>query len=154
MKIPTLILVGILTLPTFAQTNLPPIDNFTLVTNLWFNGYKSNVLAMAEERIAINSNDLAGLVLKMEYDFAFMNASCISNDIFSVIARAGTITNTTVKSHYAEMKSFLESFLSYLEEDYHPTLAEIEADRAKALLIHKQMTHERYLKWLHDDGLF
>lgn len=71
-----------LAFPAFAQTNALTADSFVLVTNLWYQGYKTNVLAIAEERLNANSNDLAGLVLKMEYDFAFMNASCISNDIF------------------------------------------------------------------------
>ena len=47
MKLPSLALAGILAFPAFAQMNLPPTDNFTLVTNLWFQGYKTNVLAMA-----------------------------------------------------------------------------------------------------------
>lgn len=136
-----------------AQTNTP-VDNFTLVTNLWYNGYKTEVLAIADQRLAVNSNDLAGLVLKMEYDFSFVNTQTISNDMLNVIAVAGTITNEQVKLHYNEMKEILEDFLLILKDDYHPTTEEIKEDRAKALLPHKRMTHERYLKWLHEDGLF
>ena len=110
MKLPALALATVLALPAIAQTNAPAVNSFVLVTNLWYQGYKTNVLAIADERLMADSNDIAGLVLKMEYNLAFSNESCMSNDIFSVIASAGTITNTTVKSHYAEMKSFLESF--------------------------------------------
>ena len=72
---------------SFAQTNAP-MDNFSVVTNLWYNGYKSNVLAMAEQRLAANSNDLAGLVMMMEYNLEYSNDSCLSNDIFRVLSVA------------------------------------------------------------------
>ena len=137
-----------------AQTNQPPVDNFTLVTNLWYNGYKSNVLAIAEQRLATNSNDLAGLVLKMEYDFAFINTQNISNDMLKVLTGFQSITNRMSMLHYNEVFEDLNSFLILLRDEYRPTQTELEEDRAKALIIHKRMTYEDYLKWLHDDGLF
>ena len=36
------------------------------VTNLWYQGYKSNVLNIANARLAANTNDIAGLILKAE----------------------------------------------------------------------------------------
>lgn len=148
-------LILALAFSTVAQTNLPPVDNFALVTNLWFNGHKSNVLAIAEQRLAVNSNDLAGLVLKMEYDFEFINASCISNDMSAVISTIQLInmTNRNTFLHREEIVNDLTAFLRILRE-YKPTPAEFEEDRAKALIIHKKMNFEGYLKWLHDDGLF
>ena len=55
----------------------PYLGDFVTVTNLWYEGHKSNVLAMADQRLAVNSNDLAGLVLRMEYDFSFVNTPAI-----------------------------------------------------------------------------
>ena len=81
MRLAQMTLVTMLALSCVAQTNQPPVDNFALVTNLWYQGYKTNVLAIAEQRLAANSNDLAGLVLKMEYDFSFLNFSNISNNM-------------------------------------------------------------------------
>ena len=46
----------------FAQTNF-----HTNVTNLWYQGYKTNVLAIANERLSQNTNDIAGLILKAEF---------------------------------------------------------------------------------------
>ena len=143
-----------LPVPALSQTNQPPMDNFALVTNLWYNGYKSNVLAIAEQRLAANTNDLAGLVIIMEFNLAFSNDSCLSNDIFRVLSAAEPITNSNIRTHFTEMKGILEDFLQFLKDDYHPTAAELEEERGKAYIIHKRMTYERYLKWLHDDGLF
>ncbi|MCL2105286.1 MAG: hypothetical protein FWH21_09645, partial [Kiritimatiellaeota bacterium] len=48
----------------FAQTNF-----YTNVTNLWYQGGKNrtNVLTIANTRLAANTNDFAGLLLKAHY---------------------------------------------------------------------------------------
>ena len=138
----------------YAQTNQPPVDNFALVTNLWYQGYKTNVLAIAEQRLAANSNDLAGLVLKMEYDLEFSNDSSLSNNVAMFLSAAEATTNCFVHTDYLKIKMNLNWFLELLANEYHPTPSELAEERAKALVLHKRMTYERYLKWLHDDGLF
>ncbi len=143
-----------LAFPSAAQTNLPPVGNFALVTNLWYNGYKSNVLAIAEQRLAANSNDMVGLILKMEYNLEFSNDNFLSNDILRVLSVASNTTSKTIHSRFTEIYDDLTSFLIFLKNDYHLTPSEMEEERAKALIIHKRMTNEDYLKWLHDDGLF
>ena len=147
------VLATALALTSIAQTNAP-MDNFTLVTNLWYNGYKTNVLAIAEQRLATNSNDLPGLALMMEYDLEFANYTCLSNDIRRILSIANTVTNKTIQANYPEMKDMLEGFLDFLKSNYRPTAAELEEERAKANIIHTPMSNARYLKWLHDDGLF
>ena len=155
VKLPTLLLVGIFALPTFAQTNLPPIDNFTLVTNLWYEGHKSNVLAIAEQRLAVNSNDLAGLIIKMEYDLEYMNVSNYSNGILRALEVSRSVTNGCFASGRAVFEMALLGFLDYVAHGRRPlTPEEEELERAKAAIIHKPMTYEIPLKALHDDGLF
>ena len=147
-------LVGVLAFPAFAQTNLPPVDNFTLVTNLWYEGHKSNVLALAEQRLMVNSNDLAGLILKMEFDLVFSNISALLNDTLRVIEVANGMTNSHIRSHCPIMKLYLEMCLDFFANEYHPAEDEIELERQKGFIIHKPMTCEVPLKALHDDGLF
>lgn len=137
-----------------AQTNQPPLDSFALVTNLWYQGYKTNVLAIAEQRLAANSNDLAGLVLKMEYDLEFSNDSSLSNNVAVFLSAAEAATNCFVHTDYLKIKMNLNWFLEFLANEYHPTPSELVEEKAKARVLHKRMTYERYLKWLHDDGLF
>lgn len=154
IKTPLLIIVFGCTLKLYAQTNQPPVNYFVLVTNLWYQGYKTNVLAIAEQRLAANSNDLAGLILKMEYNTAFSNVESFSNDINSVIH---AIKNS-IGTNYNDKIKFLMSDLNYsldlLATEYRPTPEELAQDKAKFYIIHKPMTYEVPLKALHDDGLF
>ena len=57
-----------------AQTDL-----YSTVTNLWWEGPKTNILAIAEERLAANTNDIVGIILKTEYDISFSPATVLSN---------------------------------------------------------------------------
>ena len=154
MRLAQMTLATMLTLSCVAQTNQPPVDNFALVTNLWYQGSKSNVLAIAEQRLAANSNDLAGLVLKMEYDLEFSNDSSLSNNVAVFLSAAEAATNCFVHTDYLKIKMNLNWFLEFLANEYHPTPSELVEEKAKACVLHKRMTYERYLKWLHDDGLF
>ena len=80
-----------------AQTNF-----YTNVTNLWYQGYKSNVHAIANVRLAANSNDIAGLILKAEYHLAFCERAQLSNAYLRVIQRADTITTTNFAKCWQE----------------------------------------------------
>ena len=44
---------------------LAQTDFYANVTNLWYQGNKTNVLAIANARLAQNSNDIAGLILNL-----------------------------------------------------------------------------------------
>ena len=45
-------------LATLAATAEPTADNFAAVTNDWYNGRWTNVFELAQQRFAVNSNDL------------------------------------------------------------------------------------------------
>ena len=133
----------------------PSLGDFTTVTNLWYEGHKSNVLAIAEQRLAANSNDLAGLILKMEYDLEFMNVSNYSNGIIRVLEVSRSITNECFACEKPLFEMALLDFLDYVAHRRRLFSLEEEAqERAKAAIIHKPMTYEIPLKALHDDGLF
>ena len=129
-----------------AQTNF-----FHTVTNLWYHGHKSNVLEMAEARLVQNTNDLAGLILKMEYNFEFLNVNTLSNDIGRVVAAGAAIQTKTFRDQYGFIVQAFDVTLGILE-DYSP--GELEADRQKIPPIHTPMTHEMLLELLYLDGYF
>jgi hypothetical protein len=101
MKSALAALATAIAISSFAQTNAP-IDNFSVVTNLWYEGHKSDVLAIGEQRLAANSNDMAGIIIRMEYDLSFMNAENYSNGILRALEVSQTITN----EHFAKGKVF------------------------------------------------
>ena len=129
----------------------PRLTFFANVTNLWWQGHKSNVLAIAEQRLACNSNDIAGLILKMEYDFSFLNLDSVSNSIQRVLDCGNTISTTNYASSFPFFKFSLEHSLHVftIESMYE----DIDAERAKALLPEKRMSFERHLFAVCLDGL-
>jgi len=131
-----------------AQTNF-----YTNVTNLWYQGYKTNVLEIANQRLNVNSNDIAGLILKAEYDLAFLELNVISNSFLRVIQIGDTIKTTNFMDCYeAARYSYLRT-LDYLAE--HPmTPHQIQAEKPKAFLKYKEMAHDLLLEALLKDGYF
>jgi len=133
----------------FAQTNF-----YTNVTNLWYQGYKTNVLEIAEQRLNVNSNDIAGLILKAEYHFAFLEMSAISNAYLRVIQIGDTITTTNFVKRYQGISR--ESIIGILDDfaENPMTDQEIQAEKPKALIKYKNMTHGRLIEALQKDGYF
>ena len=123
---------------------------FTNVTNLWYQGHKSNVLAIAEERLAHNTNDIAGLILKMEYDLEFTRSDSISNSVLRIIEAGAEIKSLRFKIRYPELKIDLEDLLDVIAS--HPIL-DLEEERAKSLIPCKTMLTEPDLLLVCLDGL-
>ena len=128
-----------------------PPTFFSNVTNLWFQGHKSNVLAIVQERLACNSNDIAGAILKMEYDLEFLNLNEISNSIIRVDNILREVHTPNLINEQERFPFFLDKILTLFtnQEMY----ADLEADKAKALLPEKRMAFERMLSAVCLDGL-
>lgn len=131
----------------FAQTNF-----YTNVTNLWYQGHKTNVLAIANGRLAQNTNDMAGLILKAEYDFEFYCVDNISNAYLRVIQVGDTITTPNFLKRYGSIR---QSYFEILEDlAKNPiTEQEIQAEKPKSLLKHKELP-ANLIEALQKDGYF
>ena len=129
----------------------PRLALHTTVTNLWQQGRMSNVLAIAEQRLACNSNDIAGLILKVDCDLNFVNLDTISNSLQRAINCGNTITTPEFSPLYPFFKYCLEDFLDAYAEEY--PAEEIKADRAKAMLPKKTLLFEDNLLAACLDGL-
>ena len=131
----------------------PSLGDFTTVTNLWYEGHKSNVLAIAEQRLAANSNDLVGAIMMFDYDLEFSNECNYSNDVRRILSSTNNLPIGTFVNNIDLVTSTLNGFLDYLSSN-PMTPVEIQKEKSKALIIHKPMSNEILLQWLHDDGLF
>jgi len=132
----------------FAQTNF-----YTNVTNLWYQGYKSEVLEIAEQRLNVNSNDIAGLILKAEYNFAFYEVDNISNAYLRVIQVGDTITTPNFVKRYQERS---RNRILWVLDDFaeNPvTPQEIQAEKPKALINQKPLP-ANLIEALQKDGYF
>jgi hypothetical protein len=147
MKTPLAILVLAFGTCAQAQTNF-----YTTVTNLWYQGNKSNVLAMANARLAVNSNDIAGLILKMEYHFEFLEMPEISNSFWRVINVGDTITTSNFVAKFPdERENFLQLLQLFTEHQMSP--AELATEQAKGNINHKDMPTD-LIEALQKDGYF
>ena len=68
-------------------------DLYSTITNLWWEGPKTNLITIAEDRLAQDTNDIVGAVLKMECDTAFGDGNSFSNSFWRFI-RSGRIVRT------------------------------------------------------------
>lgn len=136
---------------SFAQTNF-----YTNVTNLWYQGYKSNVLAIADARLAANSNDIAGLILKAEYHLAFCERAAISNAYFLVIQAADTITTTNFAKCWQEEMGGKQDYLHILDfiAEKPLTPQQIQQESLKGLINGKPLPDAYLIEALQKDGYF
>lgn len=135
---------------SLAQTNF-----YTNVTNLWWKGDKSNVLNIANARLAINSNDIAGLILKANYDLEFLEVSSISNAYLRVLEVGDTITTTNfIKCWQTNLsRQCIIRLLDVISEN--PLSAqEIQEGKIKALIPNKLLPDADLIEALQKDGYF
>ena len=149
MKKLMIIILGVL---AFSQTEAQRTNFYTTVTNLWCKGQKTEVLAMGQSRLNINSNDMAGLLIKMEYDITFLQLNEISNSIIKVNIVSETITNTNFNAYRDSLKEDNDLMLEFLTT-YTPDSIEITNERTKSAIINKPFSSYKELEALQKDGL-
>ena len=127
-----------------AQTDL-----YSTVTNLWWEGPKTNILAIAEERLAANTNDIVGIVLKTEYDISFSPASVISNSFRRVLSVGAHVDTPAFAAAYPRIAWNVSGMFIATE---HYTDDVYLSERQKGFNTHVEMG----MKWawdaLHEDG--
>jgi hypothetical protein len=130
--------------PLRAQTNF-----YDQVTRMWLNGQKQEVYCIATNRLAVNSNDITGLVLKMEYELAFCDYN-LTSTLARVVEVGNNIASTNFVADFPVIQLSATNMPSYLAS--YPTNNLIE-DRAKASITNKPMSNRRLLMILDADGL-
>jgi hypothetical protein len=132
--------------------NIYSQTNFTEnVSSLWFAGQKSNVLSIATNRLAANSNDIAGLILKMEYEIEFLDFDNVTNTMQQVLTQGVLITTTNFVECFPETCDTINDMLYVLP--FYPT-NQIAGDRLKGNIAGKRMSFKNEIQALEDDGYF
>lgn len=130
-------------------TTEKPSDLYSTVTNLWWNGPKTNILAIAEERLAANTNDIVGLVLKTEYDISFSPASVLSNSFRRVLSVGAEVDTPAFAAAYPRIAWNVSGAFVSLERY---TDAIYREEHHKGFLTHKAMNMQWAWDALHEDG--
>ena len=148
-------LIGFMLAVCSGGASLAQANFYTNVTNLWYQGYKSNVLAIANARLTANSNDIAGLILKAEYHLAFCEDAQLSNAYLRVIQRADTITSANFAKCWHE-EGGREDYFDMLEHIAENPLTpqQIQQESLKGLITGKPLPDEYLIEALQKDGYF
>ena len=148
------LLIGLMLMAVSGSAGLSQTNFYTNVTNLWYQGHKSNVLEIANARLIANTNDIAGLILKAEYNLEFLEVTNISNAYLRVIQIGDTITTTNFVTLYQEVSR--ECVLGLLDDiAKNPMTPEkVQAEKHKAFIKHKRLAHDLLLEALLKDGYF
>lgn len=131
-----------------AQTN----NFYATVANLWYQGHKAEVLALGQERLNANANDMPGLLINIEYELEFLQLDSISNTLKKVNFIGDSIANFNFKALYPSLKESNDMMLDFLTT-YNLTPAELLTERAKGFISNKPFSLHKELEALQKDGL-
>lgn len=124
---------------------------FTNVTNEWWLGRQTNVLAMAEARLASNTNDIAGLLMKASYDFDFSNSTTLSNTLVRVLSVGETVTSPAFTNAFRLTRLDIQGTFMTLDSE---TPEEHASDMRKVMGAGHPMAYSDELEALDKDGYF
>lgn len=108
----------------------PPSAFYTNVTNLWKRGEHTNVLALANARLASNTNDIGGLILKAAYDYAYSDRNTLSNSLIRVI-RVGKNIHTPCftpifRFSCLDIKSIFDTLATETDEEHAADILKLQ----------------------------
>jgi hypothetical protein len=148
-------LIGFMLLICGGGVGLAQTNFYENVTNLWYQGYKTNVLAIADARLAVNSNDIAGLILKAEYHLEFCEDAALSNAFLRIIQVGDTITTTNFVKCWQDVGA-RQNHLDVLEHMAETPLTpqQIQQERLKGFINGKPLLSAFLIEALQKDGYF
>lgn len=121
------------------------------ITNEWFQGRQTNVLALASQRLASNTNDIAGLLMKASYEFDFADANTLSNSLVRILAVGRTVSSASFSNAFPLVSLDIRGTFRTLATE---TPEEHASDMLKVMGAGHPMAYEDALKALDDDGYF
>jgi hypothetical protein len=132
----------------YSQTNFT--EN---VSKMWLNGQKAEVYTIATNRLAINTNDMAGLMLKMEYEIEFILDDKLTNTMNRISTTGSSITTSNFVLEFPTIQNDISNMfeiipLTPLSQE------ELELERAKGSITNKPLMYKRALIALDKDGYF
>jgi len=122
------------------------------VEGMWRTGDHAGVLAIAQTRLAANTNDLPGLLLKCEYELEYLQLDAATNTAAEILRVAPQIET----ERFGEIRSWVVSDAQVLLDaipQYPPD--EYAADLARAgTITNKSLACGVVLQALEEDGYF
>lgn len=125
---------------------------YAAITNAWYSQGASNLLVLAEARLATNQNDIAGLLMKASYDFDCSDRTVLSNSLQRILDVGPTVDLPVFKKVFAVITrmDIASTFRTLARE----TPEKHAADRAKMSRRKHPMAYALELHALEKDGFF
>lgn len=117
---------------------------------MWLSGNKSGVLAIANQRLQNNPNDIAGLILTLQYEMTFFDLTDFNATANKILTVGAGITTRKFAAAYPDLKADLQNILQN-EPTYTP--AQIQAEAVKGNINGQPMDFLYLLQAAESDGL-
>ncbi len=127
-------------------------DSYQAVVADWYDGGYSNVLELADARLAANSNDLVGVCIKAEYAICFQGIAEISNSVARMVEVCGSPSAGAFTNEFQYTSGAWRYFLEELVPSW--TESDVALQHQKSALPHRKMCLERSLRIISEMGLW
>ena len=124
---------------------------YARVSTMWFAGDSQGVSDIANQRLAHNSNDLAGLLLKFEWQGEHLDFLGMDHTMSNVLIIGETYPGTNFAKVYPSLRDGYELLKPILAN--YP-LDDYAKDILKTNIPGRRMSFDAALKALQDDGYF
>ena len=105
--------------------------SYASITNMWYEGpNRSNVLAIANSRLAANSNDVVGLVLKTTWHMSYGGVDEFTNTAMRAVTQCASITNSVVRQNYVLFTNDISVIIQSIKSHEGPIFTEEELRKA------------------------
>jgi len=128
-------------------------DGFTSqVEGMWRAGDHAGVLAIAQQRLATDPNDLPGLLLKFDYEVEYLQldeATNTATEILRVAPQIGTERFSEVRDYVTlNAQTLIEVVTNYPPAEYARDLARV------GTITNKFLSYKYAIQALEEDGYF
>jgi len=129
----------------------PTADNFHAVTNDWWNGHYTNVHELAQQRLAVDANDLVAAHIMWEYDLSFSDYSAMSNSILRLMRVADAVTVPAYTNRYQRLRG---GYLRYMANVIPSFPADHQQPSPVGYPPNWPMVSTEYLRIIWENGLW
>lgn len=149
MKSFSLLAAFLLCITMTVQADPTPFS--TNIDTMWFAGNKSGALAIANTRLAANANDIAGLLITLEYQMDYSDITHLKATMDKIISVGGAITTTNFAKLYPDLKDDLTNEETNVLPNVTAAMASSEASKGNTTGQH--LTYLTQLQAAELDGL-
>ena len=100
---------------TALAINAAPTQNtYHAVTNDWRSGMYSNVLELAQSRLAANTNDIVAAYIMKDYDIMFSDFTAMSNSLQRLIRAGSLVSLPAYTNRFPRLRQGYDDFLEFV----------------------------------------